>query len=430
MAHSLDPTLMTSGPAIMEVGGLARRLPTRYPFVLVDRITEFDPQTGLKAVKAVTGAESFFEGHFPGAPVMPGVLLMECLAQAAGIWLLQSQDPARSDVLVVGIDDAKFRKPVTPGDRLDLEVSLIHRRGNLFRIRGEIRVGEQKVAEGRLLLSVSQLAPPAVHETAVVAKGARLGRGVKVGPYAVIGSDVVLGPRTIVEAHAVIDGDTHLGEGNHVFPFASIGLAPQDLKFGGEKTRVRIGDRNVFREGVTIHRGTAGGGGLTEIGSLNLFMAQAHVAHDCRVGSQTIFANAATLAGHVSVDDFATVGAFSAVHQFCRVGRHAFLGGFTVATMDVLPYSKTVGNRPACLFGPNVMGLKRRGFSAEAIAAIRRAYRILMRSGLGATEALARIEAEEGVGDREEVRVLVDFVRTAKRGVVMKRRKRVADHEE
>lgn len=414
----------------MEVGGLARRLPTRYPFVLVDRITHFDAATGLKALKTVTGAEEFFEGHFPGAPVMPGVLLMESLAQAAGIWLLQSTDPTRSEVLVVGIDNAKFRKPVTPGDRLDLEISLIHRRGDLFRIKGEIKVGDQRVAEARLLLSLSHLRPPEVHETAIVADGAQLGHGVKVGPYAVIGADVVLGARTTVEAHAVIDGDTHLGEGNHVFPFASIGLAPQDLKFGGEKTRVRIGDNNVFREGVTVHRGTAGGGGITEIGSGNLFMAQSHVAHDCHVGSHTIFANAATLAGHVEVSDYATVGAFSAVHQFCRVGPYAFMGGFTVATMDVLPYSKTVGNRPACLFGPNTLGLKRRGFSPEVLAAIRKAYRLLMQSGLPAGEALQRIEAEPLVGECAEVKLLIEFIRTAKRGVVLKRRKRVADHEE
>lgn len=361
---------------------------------------------------------------------MPGVLLMESLSQAAGIWLLQSTDPTRSEVLVVGIDNAKFRKPVVPGDRLELEISLIHRRGDLFRIRGEIRVGDQKVAEARLLLSLSHLRPPEVHETAIVADGATLGAGVKVGPYAVIGAGVTLGARTIVEAHVVIDGDTVLGEDNHVFPFASIGLAPQDLKFSGEPTRVRIGDRNVFREGVTVHRGTRGGGGLTEIGSGNLFMAQAHVAHDCQVGSHTVFANAATLAGHVEVSDHATVGAFSAVHQFCRVGPYAFLGGFTVATMDVLPYSKTVGNRPACLFGPNTLGLKRRGFSAEAVAAIRRAYRILLQSALPVGEALRMIEAEAGVGDQKEVRILIDFIRSAKRGVVIKRRKRVSDHDE
>jgi UDP-N-acetylglucosamine acyltransferase len=416
------------GPELLEVGGLVRRLPTRYPFVLVDRVTELDPARGLKGTKAVTGAEDFFEGHFPGAPVMPGVLLMESLSQAAGIWLLQQVDPAHAEVIVVGIDEAKFRRPVTPGDVLELGVSLLHRRGDLVRMQGEIRCEGQRVAEAKLLLKVAQLAEPSVHESAVVAAGAELARGVRVGPYAVIGAGVRLGPGTVVEAHAVIDGDTHLGERNHVFPFASIGLQPQDLKYAGEPTTVRIGDRNVFREGVTVHRGTAGGGGVTRIGSGNLFMAQSHVAHDCIVGSNTVFAQAATLAGHVEVMDHATVGAFSAIHQFCRVGAHAFIGGFTVATQDVLPYSKTVGGRPACLYGANVLGLKRRGFSADAIGAIRSAFRTILQGGLTATEAFEKIERESGT--LPEIRTLVDFVRTAKRGVIVQRRKRGADGDD
>ena len=169
-----------------------------------------------------------------------------------------------------------------------------------------------------------------------------------------------------------------MGEHNRFFPFSSIGLVPQDLKFRGEPSRVEIGDRNMFREGTTVHRGTAGGGALTRIGSDNLFMAQVHVAHDCLVGSHTIFANAATLSGHVEVHDFATLGGFSGVHQFCRVGTHAFMGGATVATKDVLPFSLTVGNR-AHFFGLNLVGLRRRGFSPEAIAALRQAYRLLPR---------------------------------------------------
>ena len=179
----------------------------------------------------------------------------------------------------------------------------------------------------------------------------------------------------MLESNAVIDGDTSLGRGNRVFPFSSIGLVPQDLKFRGEAARVEIGDRNTFREGTTVHRGTAGGGSLTRIGSDNLFMAQVHIAHDCQVGSHTIFANVAALAGHVEVHDYATVGAYSAVHQFCRVGTHAFMGGATVAVRDVLPYSLTVGNR-AHLYGANTVGLRRRGFSSEAIAALRRAFHV------------------------------------------------------
>jgi UDP-N-acetylglucosamine acyltransferase len=287
-------------------------------------------------------------------------------------------------------------------------------------VRGEVRAGEHRVAEAKLLLQVATLDPPVIDPTARVAAEARLGAGVRVGAYAVIGPQVKIGAGTIVDAHAVVDGDTTLGRDNHVFPFASVGLAPQDLKYHGEATRLELGDRNVVREFVTLNRGTGGGGGVTSIGSDNLFMAYAHVAHDCRVGNHTIFANGATLAGHVDVADHATIGAFSAVHQFCRVGIYGFLGGYTVATKDVLPYSKTVGNR-ARIYGVNTLGLQRRGFSADVIAAIRQAYRVLLQSRLNTSEALARLEAEPMI---PEVRVLVEFIRTARRGVVLRRASR------
>jgi UDP-N-acetylglucosamine acyltransferase len=265
---------------------------------------------------------------------------------------------------------------------------------------------------------VARLPQADVDPTARVAGGAVLGAGVRVGPYAVIGPQVRIGPRTVIHAHAIVDGDTAMGADNQVFPYASIGLIPQDLKYHGEHTRLEIGDGNTFREFVTVHTGTAGGGGVTRIGSRNLFMAYTHVAHDCRVGSHTIFANGATLAGHVEVMDHASIGAFSGVHQFCRVGVHAFLGGYTVATKDVLPYSKTVGSRPACIYGVNTIGLTRRGFPEETIAALRHAFRILMQSRLNTTDALARIESEPMV---PEVRGVVEFVRSAARGVILKR---------
>ena len=175
----------------------------------------------------------------------------------------------------------------------------------------------------------------------------------------------------------MIDGWTEIGDANEIFPMASVGLIPQDLKFGGERTRLVIGNRNIIREFATIHRGTAGGGGLTEIGDHNLFMAYAHVAHDCHVGNETIFGNGATLGGHVVVEDYANVGAFSGVHQFCRVGSHAFIGGYSVVTKDALPFAKTVGNR-ARIYGLNTIGLVRRRFSPDAIAKLRRAYRYLL----------------------------------------------------
>jgi UDP-N-acetylglucosamine acyltransferase len=406
----------------LDIGGLARRIPSRYPFQLVDRVLEHEPEGRLLATKAVTGSEEFFLGHFPGAPVMPGVLLLEGLAQAAGLFLLHdAEDPARREIHVLGFDDAKFRRPVTPGDRLYLEVRLLHRRGALARFQGLVRVGEQRVAEARILLQARALEAPAIDASARVARGAVLGERVRIGPYCVVGPRVRLGADTVLESHVVIDGDTVVGKGNRFFPFCSIGLAPQDLKYRGEPSRLEIGDGNRFREFVTVNRGTQGGGNLTRIGNDNLFMTEVHVAHDCQVGSHAIFGNAATLAGHVTVEDWAIVNAFSGVHQFCRVGEHAFVGGFTVATKDVLPFSRTVGN-PARIYGVNSIGLTRRGFSPQAMAGVRSAFRALLQSRLNTTEALAALEAQGPLGP--EARVIVDFIRSSQRGVILKRRRR------
>ena len=405
---------MSSG----EIGRLVRQIPTQYPFVLVDRIVEHDPGGRLVAAKNVSGTEDFFAGHFPGQPVMPGVLLLECLTQAAGIWLLKTApDPGRTEVRVVGIDDAKFRRPVVPGDHLRVEVELVHRRAELVRFRGEVKVGESRAAEARLLLQVATLPPPQIDPLARVAPGAKLGAGVRVGPFCVVGSQVRIGAGTVLDSHVVLDGDTRLGVGNHCFPFSSIGLVPQDLKYRGEPTRVEIGDRNTFREGSTVHRGTEGGGGVTRIGSDNLFMAQVHVAHDCTVGSHTVFANSAALSGHVEVQDWAVLGGFAGVHQFCRVGVHAFMGGATVATKDVLPFSMTVGDR-ARLYGLNLVGLRRRGLDADAIGALKQAFRMLTQGRLNTSDAVAQLEAEGP--HTPEVRIVVDFIRTAKRGVVLR----------
>ena len=415
---------MTSG----EIARLVRQIPTQYPFVLVDRILEHDAGGRLVATKNVTGSEDFFAGHFPHQPVMPGVLILESLAQAAGIWLLTTApDPRALEIRVVGFDDTKFRRPVVPGDQLRLEIQLERRRGELARFRGDVRVGEARAAEARLLLQVATLEAPAIDALARVAPSARLEPGVRVGPFSIVGPGVSLGRGSVLDSHVVIEGSTRIGEYNRFFPFSSIGLAPQDLKYRGEDTRVEIGDSNVFREGTTVHRGTAGGGGLTRIASSNLFMAQVHVAHDCRVGSHTILANSVALSGHVEVQDHATLGGLSGVHQFCRVGAYAFVGGATVATRDVLPFSLTVGNR-ARFFGLNAVGLRRRGFSQEQLAALKQACRLLQASELTLAEALRRIETEAPMTD--EVRMLVEFVRASKRGVVLERRGAAADEED
>lgn len=256
----------------------------------------------------------------------------------------------------------------------------------------------------------------AIHPTAIVSSEAAIGRDVEIGPYAIVGPHVTIGAECVIGPQTRIDGPATIGERNHFVGQCSLGTPPQDIKFRGERTELVIGSDNMFREFVTVNRGTLGGGGVTTIGSQNFFMAYSHVAHDCHVGSGTIFANNATLAGHVDVGDFATVGAFTAVHQFCRIGEHAFIGGGTIATQDVLPFVKTVGSRPARTYGINNIGLERKGFSRETIEALQRAYRLLIRSKLRLEEAVKRIESE--VGFVAEARYFAEFARTSKRGVI------------
>lgn len=253
-----------------------------------------------------------------------------------------------------------------------------------------------------------------IHPSAVVSPRARLGVNCVVGPYSVIGPDVELGDAVRLDSHCVIDGRTTIGEGTHVFPFVSIGLAPQDLKYDDEPSQTRIGRRNQIREFVTIHRGTSGGGMLTQVGDDCLIMAQAHIAHDCLIGDGVIMANAATLAGHVTIEDRANVGAYSGVHQFCRVGREAYIGGYSVVVKDALPYALTVGNHARC-YGLNVTGMKRRGYSRQVIDDLHHAFRLLLSSKLNTSQALERIEAE--IKDSPEVETLVRFITTSERGV-------------
>jgi len=266
-----------------------------------------------------------------------------------------------------------------------------------------------------MMSAASIQSPPQIHPSAVVSSRAHLGDGCQIGPYAVIGADVVIGNRVIVDSHCVIDGRTTIGDAAHIYPFVSIGLPPQDLKFAGEETKTRIGSRTTIREFATIHRGTAGGGGLTQIGDDCFLMAQAHVAHDCIIGNHVIMANAATLAGHVTVYDGANIGAYSGVHQFCRVGREAYIGGYSVVVKDALPFALTVGNHAKC-YGLNKVGVRRRGYATETIAALHHAYHLLLSAKLNTTQAIERIRAE--IQDVAEVDEVVRFVESSRRGVV------------
>jgi UDP-N-acetylglucosamine acyltransferase len=258
-----------------------------------------------------------------------------------------------------------------------------------------------------------------IHPTAVIDPRARIADSAEIGAYAVIEGDVEVGPECVVGPFCRIEGSTVVGAGTRFVSHCSVGAPPQDLSYAGDPTRLEIGARNLFREFVTLHRGTVKGGGVTRIGSDGLYMAYVHIAHDCQVGDSVIFANNGTLAGHVEVGSFAHVGALSAVHQFCRVGEYAFIGGGTIATKDCLPFMKTVGSRPARCFGPNTIGLERKGFSAARREALKGAWRLLHNPKLTASEARERIAAELG-GAPDAARLLA-FMAASQRGVILAR---------
>ncbi len=254
----------------------------------------------------------------------------------------------------------------------------------------------------------------AIHPTAIVEDGARVDPSCEIGPYAVVGRQVVLGPGNVVGPHAVVTGRTTLGAGNRIFPHAALGGIPQDLKYRGEDTALEVGDRNTFREFATVNLGTAGGGGVTRIGSGCLFMANSHVGHDCVVGDGAIIANSVALAGHVVLEDHVHFGGLSAAHQFTRVGRLAFVSGMTGLAMDVAPYCKVFGSS-AELVGLNTIGLQRAGYSEEQQGRIKQAYRVVFRSNLQLAEAVAQLEAE--LGAHPEIAHFVRFLRGSQRGV-------------
>ncbi len=255
-----------------------------------------------------------------------------------------------------------------------------------------------------------------IHPQAVVSPKAKLGKGVQVGAFAVVGADVELGDDCVVHSHAIVQGTAKFGAGNVFHPFCVIGGDPQDYTYRGEEVELAVGDGNIFREYVTISRGTKKGGGTTRIGSNNFFLAYSHVGHDCVVGNGTLFVNGATLAGHVTVQDYVTIGAFSPVHQFCRLGRYAYIGACTVITQDVPPFSMIVTERETKCFGTNTIGLERKGFSAERVKTLQKAFRMLTRSKKNTSQALEELRSK--MAESEDLKELIEFVEQAERGIV------------
>jgi UDP-N-acetylglucosamine acyltransferase len=255
-----------------------------------------------------------------------------------------------------------------------------------------------------------------IHPTAIVDPSAKIPSSCKIGPYCIIGANVEIGEACDLMSHVVLQGPTKLGSHNRIYPFAAIGIGPQDLSYKNEPTRLEIGDHNQIREYVTIHRGTVKGGGLTTVGSNTLIMAYAHVAHDCRIADHVILANGATLGGHVTVEEYASVSALCPIHQFVTIGKYSYVGGGTTITQDVLPFSKTSAAREVHAYGVNTVGLERRGFSPERIKKIQRFFKVLLASKLNTTQALEKIKTEGDLG--EDVAMLVKFVEKSERGVI------------
>ena len=255
-----------------------------------------------------------------------------------------------------------------------------------------------------------------IHPTAIVDAKARIAESAQIGPYCIVGADVEIGPRTRLMAHNYLEGPTWIGEDNLFFPYSTVGVPSQDLKYKGERAETRIGHRNQIREFATIHRGTQGGGLLTCLGSDNLLMTYAHVGHDARIGDHVILGSSVGLAGHVTIEDWADVSPFSGVHQFCRIGRHAFIGPYTVVKQDVLPYSLTSAKPEAAVFGANSIGLERRGFPTDVVEALQTSFRLLTRSQLNTSQAVERIRAE--VPACREVDELIEFIRASERGFI------------
>jgi UDP-N-acetylglucosamine acyltransferase len=255
-----------------------------------------------------------------------------------------------------------------------------------------------------------------IHPTAIVDPEARIAESADIGPYCIVGAEVEIGARTRLMANIFLEGPAWIGEDNLFYPYSTVGVASQDLKYKGERAETRIGDRNRIREFVTIHRGTQGGGLSTSIGSDNLLMAYTHVAHDVKIGNHCILANGAALAGHVVVEDWVDLSPYSGVHQFCRIGRHAFIGPYSVVVQDVMPYSTTVSERPIKVFGANRVGLERRGFDKEIIERLQTAFRLLTRAQLNTSQAIQRIRDE--VAPCAELDELLEFIRASERGVI------------
>ncbi len=403
----------------LDINEITKLIPHRYPFLLIDKVTELEEGKKAVAIKNVTINEPFFQGHFPNHPIMPGVLIMEALAQVGVVMALRVPENEGKLLYFAGIDKVRFRKPVVPGDQLRLEVQTIWTRGSLGKMQGRAFVEHELVAEGEFTFSLAdrEVGGAKIHPTAQIHPSTKLGKGVEIGPGTVIGPEVTIGEKTKVGANCSIARWTTIGKENQLHQGVTIASPPQDIKYKGEKGMVIIGDKNIIREFVTVHL-PSGEGNKTEIGNECFIMVHAHIPHNCKIGNQVIIGGYVGLAGYAQIDDQAIIGGMAGIHQFVRIGKLAMVGAQSKVLRDVPPFMIIDGN-PAQVRSVNSIGLQRRGISNEAQAEIKKAFKLIYESGLNSQKAAAEIRKR--LRPLPEVELLANFLEEeSKRGISKK----------
>jgi UDP-N-acetylglucosamine acyltransferase len=375
----------------LDIKEIMKLIPHRYPLLLIDRIIELEEGKRAVAIKNVTMNEPFFHGHFPGHPIMPGVLIVEALAQVGVVMALRVPSNEGKLVYFAGIDNVRFRKPVVPGDQLRLEVETLWARGNIGKMRGKATVKNEEVVEGEFMFSLAEreTGGAVVHPTAIIHHTASLGKSVKIGAYTVIGPEVRIGDETEIGPHCLITRWTTIGKGNQIHQGVCIGAPPQDVKYKGERGEIIVGDKNIIREYVTIHL-PSGMEGKTIIGNENFIMVHAHIPHNCRIGNQVVVGGYVGLAGYAEISDQVIIGGLAGIHQYVRIGHLTMVGAQSKIVQDVPPFMLVEGN-PAQVRGINSIGLQRRGVSNAAIAEIKKAFKLIYESGHNIPQAAKEI---------------------------------------
>jgi UDP-N-acetylglucosamine acyltransferase len=442
---------------------ITKILPHRYPMLLVDKITELEPGNRCVGLKNVSSTEEFFQGHFPGHPVMPGVLILEAMAQVAGVLILVTRNTPGALSYFAKVDSARFHQPVSPGDQLVTEATLQVLRGPyckanvVGRVDGQVVVDAEytfftttdssaqsivRAASPAAVASANAIAKPAetvaapvpqakvatngsnhvasngtaphpgIHALALVDPTAKIGENVTIGPFCIVEKNTSIGDGSILESHVIIKQGTSIGKNCRIWPHVVLGHEPQDLKWKGEESYLKIGDNNVLREMVTIHRAT-GEGEATILGDNNLLMAYVHIGHNCSIGSNTMISNSTGISGHVTIEDKSIIGGFVGIHQFVHIGKMAMIGGLSKVVQDVPPFCIADG-RPAKIHGLNIRGLRRNGVASEQRNQVGTAFKLLYRSGLNTTQALERIHAEVPVSPTLEY--LTGFIERVREG--------------